>query len=337
VSSRAVAVVGATGAVGREMVATLHRRAFPVGSLRLLASPRSAGTRLATPWGEIEVEDLATADPAGVEVALFSAGGERAREHAPRFAAAGAVVVDNSSAWRMDPQVPLVVVGVNDQAARSHRGIIANPNCTTMVLLMAVAPLHRAAGLEFMVVASYQAVSGSGQRGIATLSGEVAHFARDPAALQFGGWSDPGGETYARPIGFNVLPLAGSLAERGYTDEEWKLVHETRKILDAPEVAVEPTCVRVPVVVGHGLAAACWFSRPVGAEEAGRLLAAAPGVQVWRDKVPTPLDCAGSDDVLVGRLRETLGRPGGVSLRAVGDNLRKGAALNAVQIAELVS
>jgi aspartate-semialdehyde dehydrogenase len=332
----AVAVVGATGAVGREMVATLHRRAFPVGSLRLLASARSAGTRLATPWGEVEVEDLATADPAGIEVALFSAGGARAKEHAPRFAAAGAVVVDNSAAWRLDPQVPLVVAGVNDAAARTHRGIIANPNCTTMVLLMAVAPLHRAAGLESMVVASYQSVSGTGQRGIDTLSRQVAHFAQDPASLQFGGWQDPGGGTYARPIGFNVLPLAGALTERGYTDEEWKLVNETRKILDAPQVAVEPTCVRVPVVVGHGLAASCWFSRPVGTEEADRLISAAPGVEVWRDNVPTPLDCVGRDEVLVGRLRETLGRPGGVSLWVVGDNLRKGAALNAVQIAELV-
>jgi len=336
VTGRAVAVVGATGAVGREMVATLHRRAFPVGSLRLLASARSAGTRLATPWGEVEVEDLGTADPAGIEVALFSAGAARAREHAPRFAAAGALVVDNSSAWRMDPQVPLVVAGVNDDAARAHRGIIANPNCTTMVLLMAVAPLHRAAGLEEMVVASYQSVSGMGQKGMDALAAEVEHFRRQPAALQHGGWSDPGGENFARPIGYNVLPLAGSLAERGYTDEEWKLVQETRKILDAPQVAVEPTCVRVPVMVGHGLAASCWFSRPIGADEAERLIAAAPGVRVWRDKVPTPLDCAGLDDVLVGRLRETLGRPGGISLWVVGDNLRKGAALNAVQIAELV-
>jgi aspartate-semialdehyde dehydrogenase len=335
-SRLAVAVVGATGAVGREIVATLHRRAFPVGSLRLLSSARSAGARLTTPWGEVEVEDLATADPAGIEVALFSAGGARSREHAPRFVAAGAVVVDNSSAWRMDSRVPLVVAGVNDAAARAHRGIIANPNCTTMVLLTAVAPLHRAAGLESMVVASYQSVSGTGQRGMATLAAEVAHFQQNPAALQFGGWSDPGGDTYARPIGFNVLPLAGTLAERGYTDEEWKLVYETRKILDAPQVAVEPTCVRVPVMVGHGLAVSCWFSRPVGAEEADRLISAGPGVQVWRDQVPTPLDCAGRDDVLVGRLRDTLGRPGGVSLWAVGDNLRKGAALNAVQIAELV-
>lgn len=335
-SGRSVAVVGATGAVGREMLATLRRRSFPVGSLRLMASARSAGITLATPWGEVEVEDLASADPVGIEVALFSAGGARSREHAPRFAAAGAVVVDNSSTWRMDPQVPLVVAGVNDQAARTHRGIIANPNCTTMVLLMAAAPLHRAAGLESMVVASYQSVSGTGQRGMQTLSAEIDHFARDPASLQFGGWTDPGGDGYARPIGFNVLPLAGSVTERGYTDEEWKLVNETRKILDAPGVAVEPTCVRVPVMVGHGLAASCWFSRAVEVAEAEHLISAAPGVQVWRDRVPTPLDCAGLDDVLVGRLRETLGRPGGISFWVVGDNLRKGAALNAVQIAELV-
>jgi aspartate-semialdehyde dehydrogenase len=337
VKRRSVAVVGATGAVGREMLATLERRSFPVGDLRLMASPRSAGTRLPTAWGEVEVEDLATADPAGIEVALFSAGGARAREHAPRFAAAGAVVVDNSSAWRMDPQVPLVVAGVNDAAARGHHGIIANPNCTTMVLLMAVAPLHRAAGLESMVVASYQAVSGSGQKGMATLAAEVEHFSRDPGALQHGGWADPGGDLYARPIGFNVLPFTGSAAERGYTDEEWKLVNETRKILDAPGVAVEPTCVRVPVMVGHGLAASCWFSRPMGGEEAAALIEMAPGVQLWRDKVPTPLDCAGKDDVLAGRVRETVGRPGGISLWVVGDNLLKGAALNAVQIAELVS
>ena len=335
-SPRRVAVVGATGAVGREMLATLERRSFPVGELRLMASARSAGMRVRTPWGEIEVEDLAAADPAGIEVALFSAGGERAREHAPRFAAAGAVVVDNSSAWRMDPRVPLVVAGVNDDAAQKHEGIIANPNCTTMVLLMAVAPLHRAAGLESMVVSSYQAVSGTGQKGMDTLAREVEHFRHDPGSLQHGGWADPGGEVYLRPIGFNVLPFAGSAAEQGYTDEEWKLVNETRKILDAPGVAVEPTCVRVPVMVGHGLAASCWFSRPLGAVEAEALIRMAPGVELWKDRVPTPLDCAGRDDVLAGRVRETVGRPGGISLWVVGDNLLKGAALNAVQIAELV-
>ncbi|MFH1329109.1 MAG: aspartate-semialdehyde dehydrogenase [Actinomycetota bacterium] len=336
-SPRNVAVVGATGAVGREMIATLERRSFPVGGLRLMASARSAGARVPTPWGEVEVEDLATADPTGIQLALFSAGGTRAREHAPRFAAAGAVVVDNSSAWRMDPQVPLVVAGVNDAAVRAHHGIIANPNCTTMVLLMAVAPLHRAAGLESMVVASYQSVSGTGQKGMATLAAEIDHFSKDPGALQHGGWADPGGDLYVRPIGFNVLPFTGVQAERGYTDEEWKLVYETRKILDAPAVAVEPTCVRVPVMVGHGLAASCWYSRPLGVEEAEALIQMAPGVQLWRDKVPTPLDCAGVDDVLTGRVRETVGRPGGISLWVVGDNLLKGAALNAVQIAELVT
>lgn len=335
-SRRRVAVVGATGAVGRQMVATLERRSFPVADLRLMASARSAGTRVATRWGEVEVEDLASADPAGIEVALFSAGAARSREHAPRFAAAGAVVVDNSSAWRMDPEVPLVVAGVNDAAAREHHGIIANPNCTTMVLLMAVAPLHRAAGLESMVVASYQSVSGTGQKGMATLAAEVEHFSRDPKALQHGGWVDPGGEVYVRPIGFNVLPLAGAMAAQAYTDEEWKLVNETRKILDAPGAAVEPTCVRVPVMVGHGLAASCWFARPLGREEAEARIEAAPGVELWRDRVPTPLDCAGKDEVLCGRVRDTLGRPGGISLWAVGDNLLKGAALNAVQIAELL-
>jgi aspartate-semialdehyde dehydrogenase len=335
-SRLAVAVVGATGAVGREMLATLERRSFPVGSLRLMASSRSAGSRMATAWGEVEVEDLATADPSGIQVALFSAGGARAKEHAPRFAAAGAVVVDNSSAWRMDPEVPLVVVGVNDEAAGAHHGIIANPNCTTMVLLMAVAPLHRAAALEAMVATSYQSVSGTGQKGMDTLAAEIAHFSRDLAALQHGGWEDPGGEVYLRPIGFNVLPFAGAAAEQGYTDEEWKLVNETRKILGAPEVAVEPACVRVPVMVGHGLAASCWFSRPMSVEEAEALIQMAPGVELWRDDVPTPLDSAGRDEVLVGRVRGTVGRPGGISLWAVGDNLRKGAALNAVQIAELV-
>jgi aspartate-semialdehyde dehydrogenase len=335
-SGLAVAVVGATGAVGREMLATLERRSFPVGSLRLMASSRSAGRRMATAWGEVAVEDLATADPSGLQVALFSAGGARAKEHAPRFAAAGAVVVDNSSAWRMDPEVPLVVVGVNDEAAGAHHGIIANPNCTTMVLLMAVAPLHRAADLEAMVATSYQSVSGTGQKGMDTLVAEIAHFSKDFGALQHGGWEDPGGEVYLRPIGFNVLPFAGTAAEQGYTDEEWKLVYETRKILSAPEVAVEPACVRVPVMVGHGLAASCWFSRPVSVEEAEALIQMAPGVELWRDEVPTPLDSAGRDEVLVGRVRGTVGRPGGISMWAVGDNLRKGAALNAVQIAELV-
>ncbi|OFW67431.1 MAG: aspartate-semialdehyde dehydrogenase [Actinobacteria bacterium RBG_16_68_21] len=333
---RSVAVVGATGVVGREMIATLERRRFPVGSLRLMASERSAGSKVTTGWGEVEVEDLSAADPTGIEIALFSAGGARSKEHARRFAEAGAVVVDNSSAWRMDPDVPLVVVGVNDAAAASHRGIIANPNCTTMVMLMAVAPLHHGAGLTDLVAMSYQAVSGSGHKGVATLVEEAAHFAADPEALRNGTWTPPPPGFYPRPIGWNVIPFAGGLAEGGYTDEEWKLVNETRKILDAPAVLVEPTCVRVPVVAGHGIAATAWFARDLDVAEAEQLISAAPGVAVWADRVPTPLDAAGHDDVLVGRLRATVGRPGGISLWAVGDNLRKGAALNAVQIAELL-
>ncbi len=330
------AIVGATGAVGREMLATLERRDFPVADLRLLASARSAGSKVSTRWGEVEVEDLTTADPAGVEVALFSAGGDRSREHAPRFAAAGAVVVDNSSAFRMDPEVPLVVAGVNVSAVAQHHGIVANPNCTTMVMLMGIAPLHRAAGLTDLTACSYQSVSGSGHKGIATLENEAAHFSADFDSLRTGEWRQPPPGFYARPIGFNVIPFAGGAAADGYTDEELKLVNETRKILSAPGVRVEPTCVRVPVMVSHGVAVTAWFGRPIGLDEACSLVGAAPGVELWQDKIPTPLYAAGRDEVLVGRVRETIGRPGGIAMWVVGDNLRKGAALNAVQIAELL-
>jgi aspartate-semialdehyde dehydrogenase len=331
------AVVGATGAVGRTMVAILEQRAFPVSELRLMASERSAGSKVETAWGEVEVEDLATADPSGIEIALFSAGGDRSRAHAPRFAETGAVVVDNSSAFRMDPDVPLVVAQVNDHAVtRRPRGIVANPNCTTMDLMMAAGPLHREAGLRSMVATSYQSVSGSGQRGMAELERQTRFFLDSTDALRDGGWEDPVPEVYPRPIGFNVIPFAGSEKELRYTDEEWKLVYESRKILEAPGLAVEPTCVRVPVMVGHGIAATLRFDRAMDRDEALEVLASAPGVQVWDDTVPTPLDSAGIDDVLVGRVRETVGEPGGINLWVVGDNLRKGAALNAVQIAELV-
>jgi aspartate-semialdehyde dehydrogenase len=318
------------------MISILEERAFPVSELRLLASTRSAGSKVDTRWGTIEVEDLATADPAGIDIALFSAGGDRSRQYGPAFAAAGAAVIDNSSAFRMQPEVPLVVVGVNDSAAAQHDGIIANPNCTTMDLMMAVAPLHRAAGLRSMIATSYQAVSGSGQKGMDELARQIELLGTDRRALASGGWQDPGGEVYPRPIAWNVIPFAGSLQSEGYTDEEWKLVNESRKILDISDLKVEPTCVRVPVMVGHGIAASLWFDRPVSTEEAELLLAQADGVSVWTEKVPTPLDSAGIDDVLVGRIRETVGTPGGINLWAVGDNLRKGAALNAVQIAELL-
>ena len=331
------AIVGATGAVGTTMLSILEERDFPLSDLRMLASSRSAGRVVPTKWGDVTVEDLATADPAGIEVALFSAGGGRSRDYAPKFAAAGAIVIDNSSAFRQDDDVPLVVAQVNDHAAAGHQGIIANPNCTTMTVMMAAGPLHRAAGLERMTATSYQSVSGSGQTGMDVLAHEIDVLGKDRELLARGGWSEPGSDLYSRPIGFNVLPHAGSFTTEGYTDEEWKLVNETRKILEAPEALVEPTCVRVPVMVGHGIAATMHFARPVTVAEATEVLAAAPGAQLWDDsRVPTPLDSAGIDDVLIGRVRGTLGEPGGISLWTVGDNLRKGAALNAVQIAELV-
>ena len=331
-----VAVVGATGAVGRTMVAILEQRDFPISDLRLMASQRSAGTSVSTRWGDVVVEDLESADPRGVDVALFSAGGDRSRQHAARFVSSGAVVVDNSSAYRMDPEVPLVVVDVNSQAAQLHRGIIANPNCTTMTVMMAAGPLHEAAGLRSMVATSYQAVSGSGQQGVAELLDQVGPLGADLDGLMSGGWQDPGTTIYQRPIAFNALPFAGSVVEGGYTDEEMKLLNESRKILEIPDLVVEPTCVRVPVLVGHGVAATMNFEMDITADGAMSILGSAPGVELWKDRTPTPLDSAGIDDVLVGRVRETLGRPGGINLWVVGDNLRKGAALNAVQIAELL-
>jgi len=331
-----VAVVGATGAVGRTMLSVLGQRSFPASRIRLAASERSAGITIETYVGPVEVEDLASFDPGGVDVALFSAGGDRSRRHARRFADAGAVVVDNSSAFRMEDEVPLVVVGVNDEAAHENNGVIANPNCTTMTLMMAAGPLHEAAGLRSMVVTSYQAVSGSGHQGVEELLGQQGPLGSDIDSLMTGGWADPGSKVYERPIAFNVLPMAGSEVEGGYTDEEMKLVNESRKILGIPGLDVEPTCVRVPVLVGHGVAATLWFDRPMTADEAISALSSASGVEVWKDRTPTPLDSAGRDEVLVGRIRETVSQPGGLNLWVVGDNLRKGAALNAVQIAELL-
>lgn len=331
-----VAIVGATGAVGRTMLSILGQRGFPADKIRLAASAKSAGQEVDTYLGAAEVEDLSTLDPSGIDIALFSAGGSRSKEHAHRFAEAGAVVVDNSSAFRMDPDVPLVVVGVNDEAARRHQGIIANPNCTTMTLMMAAGPLHDAAGLRSMVATSYQAVSGSGHQGVTELLEQQGPLGSDVDSLMTGGWVDPGAKVYERPIAFNVLPFAGNEVEGGYTDEEMKLVNESRKILDIPALAVEPTCVRVPVLVGHGVAATLYFDRSLSADEAMAILSSAPGIELWKDRTPTPLDSAGIDDVLAGRIRETISTPGGINLWVVGDNLRKGAALNTVQIAELL-
>ena len=332
-----VAVVGATGAVGRTMLSILEERAFPADGLRLAASSRSAGMTVDTYAGPVVVEDLAALDPSGIDIALFSAGGGRSKEHAPRFASVGAVVVDNSSAFRMDGDVPLIVAGVNDASVPDHRGIIANPNCTTMALMMAAGPLHEAAGLRSMVATSYQAVSGSGHQGIEELLNQHGPLGSDVDSLMRGGWVDPGPRLYERPIAWNVLPFAGNEVDGGYTDEEMKLVNESRKILGIPGLTVEPTCVRVPVLVGHGVAATLYFDRAISVDEAISVLSSAPGVEVWKDRTPTPLDAAGIDEVLVGRVRETVTTPNGLNLWAVGDNLRKGAALNAVQIAELLT
>ena len=329
-----VAIAGATGAVGRTMLSILEERDFPVGRLRLLASPRSTGLMVSTKWGVVRVEDLTSADPSGLDLAFFSAGADRSRVNVPRFAQAGVLVIDNSSAFRMEPGVPLVVVGVNDQALMDHRGIVANPNCTTMALMMAVGPLHEAAGVRSMVVSTYQAVSGTGQKGMNALSRQIDSLGRDREALVLGGWSDPLDETYARPIAFNVVPLAGTVGSDGYTDEEWKLVRESRKILSLPTLDVEPTCVRVPTMVGHAMTASLRFDRPIEPAEAIKVVEEAAGVEYWDEMVPTPLDSAGRDTVLVGRIRATLSEPGALNLWVVGDNLRKGAALNAVQIAE---
>jgi aspartate-semialdehyde dehydrogenase len=337
-----VGVVGATGQVGGVMRRILAERSFPVAQIRYFASARSAGTTL--PWGdgEVVVEDAAVADPAGLDIALFSAGAATSRELAPRFAAAGVTVIDNSSAWRMDPDVPLVVSEVNPDAVREARkGIIANPNCTTMAAMPVLKPLHDEAGLVRLVVSTYQAVSGSGLAGVEELDKQVrqvfdraADLTHDGSAVSF-----PEPVKYVRPIAFNVVPLAGSVVADGSfeTDEEQKLRNESRKILGIPSLPVSGTCVRVPVFSGHSLSINAEFEAPLSVERALSLLGAAPGVVVT--DVPNPLQAAGVDPSFVGRLRVDPGAPEGrgLAMFVSNDNLRKGAALNAVQIAELVA
>jgi aspartate-semialdehyde dehydrogenase len=337
-----VAVVGATGQVGGVMRRLLEERAFPVGRIRYLASARSAGTTLPWKGTEIVVEDVATADLSGIDIALFSAGGSTSKEHAPRFADAGATVIDNSSAWRMDPDVPLVVSEVNPEAIEEARkGIIANPNCTTMAAMPVLMPLHREAGLRRLVVSTFQAVSGSGLAGVeelesqirAVIDGDVTTLVHDGSSVAF---PEPG--KYVRTIAFDVVPIAGSIVDDGLgeTDEEKKLRNESRKILGIPDLLVSGTCVRVPVFTGHSLAINAEFTRPLSAERATAILAGAPGVEL--SDVPTPLQAAGADPSFVGRIRPDEGVPEGrgLSMFVSNDNLRKGAALNAVQIAELV-
>jgi len=329
-----VAVVGATGAVGETMLSVLAERKFPVGELVALASERSAGGEVAFGDDEVLVRDLATFDPAGVDIALFSAGGDVSREYAPKFAAAGAVVIDNSSAFRRDEDVPLVVAEVNPEALRRRpRGIVSNPNCSTMQMLVALAPLHRAAGIERINVATYQSVSGTGRRALEELGRQTA------ALLNF---QPPDPKVYPVQIAFNVIPHGGDFLDNGYTSEEMKLVWETRRILGDASIRVNATVVRVPVFYGHSEAVAIETRDKLTAAQARELLRAAPGVEVVDEAVgggyPTPVTHAsGRDPVYVGRIREDLSHPRGLNLWIVADNIRKGAALNAVQLAELVA
>ncbi|GAA4844973.1 aspartate-semialdehyde dehydrogenase [Kitasatospora terrestris] len=335
-----IGIVGATGQVGGVVREILAERNFPVEQLRLFASARSAGRTL--PWKdtEITVEDAATADYTGLDIVIFSAGGSTSKALAPKVAAAGAVVIDNSSAWRRDPEVPLVVAEVNPQAvAERPKGIIANPNCTTMAAMPVLRPLHEEAELVALVVSTYQAVSGSGLAGVAELHDQASKvvdgataLAHDGSAVEF-----PAPNVYRRPIAFNVVPLAGSLVDDGSneTDEEQKLRHESRKILGIPELKVAGTCVRVPVFSGHSLQINARFARPLSPERATELLTGAPGVEL--SEIPTPLQAAGRDPSYVGRIRADETVDHGLSLFLSNDNLRKGAALNAVQLAELVA
>jgi aspartate-semialdehyde dehydrogenase len=333
-----VGVVGATGLVGGMMLKLLAERDFPLSGLRVFASARSAGHTL--PWrgGEVTVEDAATADFTGLDIVFFSAGGDASRELAPKAAAAGAIVIDNSSAWRSDPEAPLVVAEVNPHALDAiPKGIVANPNCTTMAAMPVLAPLHAYAGLKRLTVSTYQAASGAGVEGVrvlaeqlkAALAGDVEGLALTPDAAPL-----PPPAKWAAPLAFNVVPLNYRLAEDGYTEEEIKLRDETRKILEIPCLPVSGTCVRVPVFTGHALSINAEFERPICVEEALALLARAPGVAL--DDVPNPLAATGQDPVFVGRVRRDPTVAHGLALFVVGDNLRKGAALNAVQVAEVL-
>lgn len=334
-------VFGATGQVGRVMRTLLAERHFPADDVRFFASARSVGQTL--PWedGEVLVEDTATADFSGLDIAIFSAGGSTSREFAPKVAAAGAVVIDNSSAWRRDPDVPLVVSEVNpEDIAKRPKGIIANPNCTTMAAMPVLKPLHDAAGLTRLVVATYQAVSGSGVAGVRALTEQTAAI-DGPSALALDGRGVPVDDfgPYVAPIAFNAVPVAGNFVDdgTGETDEEQKLRNESRKILHIPDLLVAGTCVRVPVYSGHGLVVHAEFRDDLSPEKATELLVKAPGVKVV--DVPDPRSAAGTDPSLVGRIRPDQSAPAGKGLVffCSADNLRKGAALNAVQLAELVA
>jgi aspartate-semialdehyde dehydrogenase len=335
-----IGIVGATGQVGGVMRTLLEQRDFPADEVRLFASARSAGRTIDFRGAPVTVEDAATADYSGLDIALFSAGGSTSKVLAPTVAAAGAIVVDNSSAWRMDPDVPLVVSEVNPEALDSiPKGIVANPNCTTMVAMPVMKVLDTEAGLVSMIVSTYQAVSGAGLAGVSEMEDQVNKVGDGSAALTYDGGAVeyPDSDKFHGPIAFNVQSIAGSLLadDSGETDEERKLRNETRKILGLPDLAVTGTCVRVPVYTGHSLSISAGFERAITPERAAEVLAGAPGVVV--DEMPTPLKAAGADVTYVGRFRRDEVLPNGIALFLSGDNLRKGAALNAVQIAELLA
>lgn len=328
-----VAIVGATGAVGVEMLLCLEQRNFPLGKLTLLASARSAGKTMKFRGEEITIKELGHDSFEGVDIALFSAGGGISRDFAPSAAEAGAVVVDNSSAFRMDPDVPLVVPEINPDAAKNRpKNIIANPNCTTIISLMALAPLHEEFGLKSIIASSYQAVSGSGAQGIIELEEQVKAITNGEQVVS---------KVYPRQIAFNVIPQVDSFTENGYTKEELKMLNESRKILGVPNLLVSCTCVRVPVYRSHSISITAEFDRPVDAQAAKDAYASGnPGVQLMDDPengvFPVPLDTTGKDDCLVGRIRKNIVLDNALDLWVVGDQVRKGAALNAVQIAEIL-
>lgn len=326
-----IAIVGATGAVGVELLRVLERRNFPVRQIRALASPRSLGKTVAFRGATIRIEALDETSFEGIDLAFFSAGAETARRFAPAARRAGAVVIDNSSAFRMDPAVPLVIPEINGEDVRGHQGLIANPNCTTAVTLMALYPLHRAFGVRRIFAASYQAVSGSGARAISELKQQVEAAAAGEPALA---------EVYPHPIAFNVLPHVDSFGENGYTKEEMKMQMEGRRIMHLPEFRASVTCVRVPVYRAHSVAVSAEFERPVSVAQAREVLANAPGLEFvdepHRNRYPMPLTTAGKDNCEVGRVRLDCAFENGLAFWVSGDQLLKGAALNAVQIAELL-
>ncbi len=341
-----VAVAGATGAVGQMMIKVLEERNFPVDRIKFLASKRSEGKELAFRGEAIKVEVLGHDSFEGVDIALFSAGGGRSLEFAPSAAKAGAVVIDNSSAWRMDPEVPLVVPEVNPHAIAGYRkkGIIANPNCSTIQMVVALKPLYDRAGIERIVVSTYQAVSGTGQKAIDELEAEVKQWVERGCGSEPGrskGWvGEFDYQAYPHQIAFNCLPHIDVFTDNGYTKEEMKMVNETRKILEDDSIMVSATTVRVPVFYGHSESVNLTLKRPLSADEARKLLAEAPGVKVVDDPsnniYPMAIDAEGQDDTLVGRIRKDISQENGLDMWIVADNIRKGAATNAVQIAEIL-